>query len=59
MNSKIEILDAKNGDTGTLWYKIKVLEYGCSKDPNLGCGKDNPNDQEEGWAYSANIKLEN
>lgn len=59
MNTKIKILDAKNGETGTLWYQVKVIEYGCSRDPGLGCGKDNPNDAEEGWAYSGYVSLDN
>lgn len=57
LNTKVKILDVKRSDTGTLWYQVKVISYGCSKNSNLGCGKDNPSDRDEGWAFGENVEL--
>jgi hypothetical protein len=59
--AKIRIFDETsyplNGETST-WYKVKVYEYGCSVDPNLGCGKNNSNDSDEGWINAKNVLLD-
>lgn len=41
----------------TTWYKIRVTEYGCSKDTSLGCGKNSPNDADEGWVNAKVVLL--
>ncbi|CAN5744197.1 hypothetical protein BH20ACI4_BH20ACI4_22910 [soil metagenome] len=40
------------------WYRIRVTEFGCSVDANLGCGKNSPNDADEGWVNSKYILLD-
>jgi hypothetical protein len=51
--AKVRILDSTTYETPegemVTWYKIQILEYGCSADQNLGCGKNSPNDSDEGW----------
>jgi uncharacterized membrane protein len=57
-DAKVEILDETSYETDgkvSTWYKIRVTEYGCSKDTNLGCGKNTSNDVDEGWVNSKNI----
>ena len=56
MNTKIKILNAKKSDTGTLWYQIKAVSYGCSS-VNNRCGKDKSNDLDTGWAYSEYVQI--
>jgi hypothetical protein len=50
--ARVKILEEtsyeKNGAVST-WYKVRIIEYGCSVDANLGCGKNTPNDADEGW----------
>lgn len=59
--AKIRILDETSftNDTGELstWYKIRVTEYGCSVNANLGCGKD-PNSSDEGWVNAKNVLID-
>lgn len=57
-NAKVEILEETSfmKDEGeSTWYKIRVTEYGCSVDTNLGCGKNNSNDSDEGWVNAKNV----
>lgn len=58
--AKVRILDETSyeseGQTLT-WYKIKVYEYGCSTNANLGCGKNTPNDGDEGWVNAKLVLL--
>ncbi|MFN2453490.1 MAG: WG repeat-containing protein [Pyrinomonadaceae bacterium] len=58
--AKVRILDetsyVSEGQTST-WYKVKVYEYGCSANANLGCGKNSPNDGEEGWVNAKLVLL--
>jgi hypothetical protein len=60
--AKIRILDETSftNDKGELstWYKIRVTEQGCSVNANLGCGKNSPNDADEGWVNSKNVLLD-
>lgn len=56
--AKVKILDETSyttNDGEATWYKIRVTEYGCSKDANLGCGKNAPNDSDEGWVNAKNL----
>ncbi|MGI8641781.1 MAG: WG repeat-containing protein [Pyrinomonadaceae bacterium] len=59
-DAKVRILDETsyevNGVVST-WYKIRVTEYGCSKDTNLGCGKNSSNDADEGWVNAKVVLL--
>lgn len=59
--ARVEILEEKtnivNGEPVT-WYKVKVIEYGCSVNANIGCGKNNPNDADEGWVNAKNVLLD-
>jgi hypothetical protein len=59
--AKISVLDEKSftrdGELST-WYKVKITEYGCSVDTNLGCGKNSPNDADEGWINGKNVLLD-
>lgn len=60
--AKIRILEETSyqtdtGETST-WYKIRIVEYGCSVNTNLGCGKNSPNDADEGWINSKNVLLD-
>ena len=51
-DSEVEILDMQQNDSKgkpTIWFKVKVVSYGCSKDIPSKCGKDNPSDAEIGW----------
>lgn len=58
--AKVRILDQTSyeseGQTST-WYKIKVYDYGCSTNTNLGCGKNTPNDTDEGWVNAKNVLI--
>ncbi len=58
----VEILDetSYSRDDGeyVTWYRVKVMEYGCSVDPNLGCGKNSDSDSDEGWINGKNILLD-
>lgn len=58
--AKVRILDETSyeteGQTST-WYKIKVYETGCSANANLGCGKNSPNDADEGWVNAKLVLL--
>ena len=58
-NSKFEILEAKIGETGRLWYRIRVTDYnsGCSYVNNSLCGKENEYEDDEGWIYYENVEL--
>lgn len=57
-DAKVVILDEtsyeRDGMVST-WYKIRVTDYGCSKDANLGCGKNSPNDSDEGWVNAKTV----
>jgi hypothetical protein len=57
-NAKFEILDETsyeiNGQISN-WYKVRIFEYGCSKDAAKGCGKNTPYDADEGWVNGKNI----
>lgn len=59
-DAKVKILDEtsyeRDGMVST-WYKIRVIEYGCSKDTSLGCGKNSPNDADEGWVNAKVVLL--
>ncbi len=58
--AKVRILDETSyeseGQTST-WYKIKVYETGCSANASLGCGKNSPNDADEGWVNAKLVLL--
>jgi hypothetical protein len=59
--AKISVLDHTTymrEDGETTWYKVRITEYGCSVNTNLGCGKNSPNDTDEGWINSKNILLD-
>lgn len=60
-DAKVEILETTsyelNGAVST-WHKIRVTEYGCSKDASLGCGKNSPSDADEGWVNAKYILLD-
>ncbi len=50
--SEVEILDFQNNDGGgksTIWFRVKILSYGCNGNAPPKCGKDAPNDADEGW----------
>lgn len=59
--AKVRVLEETsyevNGAVST-WYKIKVYEYGCSANANLGCGKNSQNDADEGWVNSRLVLLD-
>lgn len=59
-DAKVEILDEtsyeREGSVST-WYKVRVTDYGCSKDPSLGCGKNTPNDADEGWMNAKSVLI--
>lgn len=59
--ARVEILEEKttivNGES-VMWYNVKVIEYGCSVNANIGCGKNNPNDADEGWVNAKNVLLD-
>ena len=42
----------------TTWYRIRVYKYGCSNNTKLGCGKNTPNDADEGWVNSKLVLLD-
>lgn len=58
--AKVRILDEtsyeRDGEIST-WYKVRVYDYGCSNNANLGCGKNTPNDADEGWVNAKNVLL--
>lgn len=60
--AKVEVLDETSyyRDDGeyVIWYRVKVMEYGCSVDQNLGCGKNSNYDSDEGWINAKNILLD-
>ncbi len=59
--AKITILDETSymRDGGeSNWYKVRVSEFGCSVDTNLGCGKNSSNDSDEGWVNAKNVLLD-
>jgi len=59
--AKIQILDERSytvdGQLST-WYQVRVTEYGCSVNANLGCGKNNQNDADEGWVNAKGVLLD-
>ncbi len=59
-DARVIILDETSYErdgTVSTWYKIHVTEYGCSKDSSLGCGKNTPNDADEGWVNAKVVLL--
>lgn len=56
-NSKMQILDTERSETGTIWYRVRVTEYGCNAKDSTICGKDDYYDSEEGWVYSNNVSV--
>lgn len=60
-SAKVRILDETsyeiNGAVSS-WYKIKVYEYGCSANANLGCGKNSSSDADEGWVNARLVLLD-
>ena len=60
-NARVKILDGESYDTAdgySTWYKVKVIEYGCDSEGNLGCGKNSDNDADEGWLNSKYVILD-
>lgn len=60
-NAKIKVLDETSYEregTVSTWYKIRVVDYGCSRDANLGCGKNSPGDADEGWINAKVVMLD-
>lgn len=60
--ARVVILDETSftndrGEVST-WYRIRVTEHGCSVNANLGCGKNTPNDSEEGWVNAKVVLLD-
>ncbi len=59
-DAKVGILDETsyelNGVVST-WYRVRITNYGCSKDTSLGCGKNTPNDADEGWVNAKVVLL--
>lgn len=58
--AKVRILDETSYESdseSTTWYKIKVYEYGCSVNANLGCGKNTQSDADEGWVNAKLVLL--
>lgn len=60
--AKIKVLDSTTFETPegemSTWYKVRVFEYGCSSDANLGCGKNLPGDADEGWLNGKYVLLD-
>jgi hypothetical protein len=54
--SNVEFYDTADGVS--TWYKIKVIEYGCDTQGNLGCGKNAQNDADEGWVNAKVVRLD-
>lgn len=54
--SNVEFYDAADGVS--TWYKVKVTEYGCDTQGNLGCGKNAQNDADEGWVNAKVVRLD-
>jgi hypothetical protein len=61
MNAKVRVLEETSyeleGKVST-WYRVQITEFGCSKDASLGCGKNSPNDSDEGWVNAKYILLD-
>lgn len=60
--AKLQILEETSytldsGEVST-WFRVRITEYGCSVDTNLGCGKNNPNDADEGWVNAKNVLID-
>lgn len=60
--AKVRILDetsytVENGEIST-WFKVRITVYGCSVNANLGCGKNNSNDKDEGWLNAKGVLLD-
>jgi len=58
--AKVRVLDQTSYESegqASTWYKVKVYEYGCSANANLGCGKNSPNDADEGWVNAKLVLL--
>lgn len=59
-NAKVKVLAVESYDTSeglTNWYKVKILEYGCDAMGQLGCGKNNSSDSDEGWVNGKYVTL--
>ncbi|MGI8556404.1 MAG: SH3 domain-containing protein, partial [Pyrinomonadaceae bacterium] len=59
-DAKVKILAETSYEvngTVSIWYKVRVTDYGCSKDTSLGCGKNSPNDADEGWVNAKVVLL--
>ena len=60
-DARIEVLETTSyeleGAVST-WYRVRITEFGCSVDTNLGCGKNSPNDADVGWVNSKYILLD-
>ena len=61
MNAKVHVTEETSyeleGKVST-WYRVRITDYGCSKDANLGCGKNSPGDSDEGWVNAKYILLD-
>ena len=56
--ARVKILDETSFEADgkvSTWYKVRVVEYGCSRDANLGCGKNSSNDADEGWVNAKSV----
>lgn len=60
-NAQIKILDEKSfkaEDGYSTWYKVRVVEYGCDAQGDLGCGKNSDSDADEGWLNARYVAIE-
>lgn len=60
-NAQFKVLDETSYDTPegySTWYKVHITNYGCSKDANLGCGKNTSYDEDEGWINARYTQLD-
>lgn len=59
-DAKVTILDETSYERDgaiSRWCKVRVTDYGCSKDTSLGCGKNSPSDADEGWVNAKSIQF--
>jgi hypothetical protein len=56
-DARFTVRDEKRSG-GSVWYKVFVTEYGCDAKSALGCGKNSPEDYDEGWLNGKYVLLD-
>ncbi len=60
-DAQFRVLEETSFDTPdgySTWYRVHIFNYGCDANGQLGCGKNNPNDDDDGWLNAKYVILD-